>query len=293
MVDSHLLRAGQACARFSAQGAQCLGWRLGTREILWPGDDAIWSSVAPVLFPTCGWSRGGHIRIGQQTYPMPVHGFASLSYFDVTQLSESVLRFTSRDSNNTRQLWPFSFALSITYTLQENALSVACEIENHDMQIMPYAIGLHPGFALDWQAGAHHLVFEKPELAEVPVIAPGGLFSARKRPVPLKARVIDLTPALFEAEALCFLDTQSRSFVLEGPDSRLAIAAPDFPHLVLWNKDAAPFLAIESWTGMGDLEGFEGSIFERPSMIHLASGASRTHHVRYSWEPLGRDMASA
>ncbi len=224
---------------------------------------------------------------------MPVHGFASLSPFDVTQISQSVVRFTLRDSTDTRRYWPFSFALSMTYTLHETALLVACEIENRDMQIMPYAIGLHPGFALDWQAGAHQFVFEKPEPPQVPIIAQGGLFSARNRPVPLMDRVLDVTPALFEAEALCFLDTQSRSFALEAPDGRLTIAAPDFPHLVLWNKNAAPFLAVESWTGTGDPEGFEGTIFERPSMIHLASGDSRRHHVRYSWEPLGRAMASA
>ena len=124
------------------------------------------------------------------------------------------------------------------------------------------------------------------------MIAPGGLFSARQRPVPLEWRVLDLTPELFAAEALCFLDTHSRGFALEAPDGRLRIEAPDFPHLVLWNREGGAFLAIESWTGTGDREGFEGSFFERPSMIHLETGATRQHHVRYAWEPLGRAPAS-
>jgi hypothetical protein len=46
-------------------------------------------------------------------------------------------------------------------------------------------------------------------------------------------------------------------------------------------------------TGTGDREGFEGSFFERPSMIHLEPGAASQHHVRYAWEPLGRAPASA
>ena len=293
MADSHVLRAGQARAFFSSLGGECRGWRVGARKMLWPGDEAIWPAVAPVLFPTCGWSRDGVIRVGAESYPMPVHGFAAQSLFASTRLGESAICFTLVDNEETRKHWPFAFALSITYTLVETALAVTCVIENRDTQVMPYAIGLHPGFALDWQAGAHRFVFETPERADVPVIAPGGLFSISRRPVPLNGRVLDLEPALFEAEALCFTDAKSRSFALEAPDGRLTIAAPDFPHLVLWNKQGGAYLAIESWTGTGDPEGFEGTLLERPSMIHLAPGASRSHHVRYSWEPLGRAMASA
>ena len=292
MSDSFVLRAGEARARFSAKGAECQQWQIGARDLLWSGDEAIWPAIAPVLFPTCGWSRQGHIRIGDRLHPMPVHGFAAQSFFTAEQPDESRLRFTLQADAQTRAHYPFEFGLVLTYRLEPHALSVTCEISNADTRIMPYAIGLHPGFALDWTAGAYHFVFEEEERPDVPVIAPGGLFSARQRPVPLKGRALDLTPALFEAEALCFLNTRSRAFALEAPDGRLRIEAPDFPHFILWNRLGGPFLAVESWTGTGDPEGFEGTFFERPSMIHLEPGAIGQHHVRYAWEPLGRAGSS-
>ena len=292
MIDSYELHAGQARALFSAQGAECRQWRVGARDLLWSGDAAIWPAIAPVLFPTCGWSRDGHIRIHDATYPMPVHGFAAGLSFTAEPLDESSLRFTLQADAQTRAHYPFEFRLALIYRLEPSALSVTFEISNRGSAIMPYAVGLHPGFALDWAAGAHRFVFDEAERAEVPVIAPGGLFSARRRPVPLKGRVLDLSPELFAAEALCFLDTRSRAFALEGPSGRLRIEAPDFPHLILWNRMGGPFLAVESWTGTGDREGFECSFFERPSMIHLEAGASRQHHVRYAWEPLGRAQPS-
>ena len=255
--------------------------------MLWPGDAAIWPAVAPVLFPTCGWSRNGLIRMGETRYPMPVHGFAAQSPFTATQISESEIRFALQADAATRAHYPFSFMLALHYALTPTSLAVTFEIENRDTQIMPYAVGLHPGFAVNWAAGPHRFVFDKPERAEVPVIAPGGLFSPKQRPVPLKGQGLDLTPDLFGAEALCFLETRSRAFVLEGPEGRLRVEAPDFPHLVLWNRMGGPFLAIESWTGTGDPEGFEGSFLERPSMIHLEPGEARQHHVRYLWEALG------
>ena len=287
MADSYLLQAGAARARFSAQGAQCQLWQIGERHMLWPGDAQIWPAIAPVLFPTCGWSREGQVRIGERLYPMPVHGFAAQSSFVVEKLDDMSLRFTLIADAQTRLHYPFAFRLVLTYCLMPSALALTFEITNHDEQNMPYAVGLHPGFALNWAQGPHRFVFDEDELAEVPIIAPGGLFSDSRRPVPLQGRSLALTPDLFAAEALCFLNVQSRGFALEGPEGRLRIEAPDFPHLVLWNQQAAPFLAIESWTGTGDQQGFEGSFFERPSMIHLEPGASRKHHVRYAWEPLG------
>jgi len=293
MIDSYELRSGQARAVFSAQGAECRQWQIGARDLLWAGDETIWPAIAPVLFPTCGWSSEGRIRIGDRDYSMPVHGFAAQSSFVGQQIDDRTLCFTLQADARIRAHYPFDFHLAMTYYLEPSALSVTCEISNTGSGIMPYAVGLHPGFALDWSAGAHRFMFDQQEQALVPVIAPGGLFSARQRPVPLEGRVLDLTPELFAAEALCFLDTRSRAFALEAPDGRLRIEAPDFPHLILWNRMGGPFLAIESWTGMGDTEGFEGTFFERPSMIHLEAGASRQHHVRYAWEPLGRAAASA
>jgi galactose mutarotase-like enzyme len=281
--DSFLLKAGESIARFSASGAECQAWRVGARAMLWAGDPAVWPAVAPVLFPTCGWSRAGAIRIGDTRYLMPVHGFAKSSTFDARQTGDDAILFTLTATPQTRAHYPFPFELTIAYRLTPDALQVEIAVTNGGDVPMPYACGLHPGFV--WGAGPHRFVFAQEERAEVPVIAPGGLFSTRRRPVPLDGRTLPLEKALFAHEALCFLDAGSRLFAFEAPDGTLFIEAPDFPHLVLWNSAAAPFLAIESWTGTGDPEGFEGDFRQRPSMIHLPCGERRVHRVSYRWRP--------
>lgn len=281
--DSFTLKAGASIARFSALGAECRAWRVGGRDLLWPGDAAVWPAVAPVLFPTCGWSRDGAIRVGDQVYPMPVHGFAAQCLFHASQSRDNEIVFTLADSAQTRAHYPFAFDLAIAYRLAPDAVQAEFVVTNRGSVPMPYACGLHPGFV--WGEGAHRFVFAQEECAATPVIAPGGLFSSRSRTVPLEGRLLPLSQELFATEALCFLDTRSRTFAFEGPDGTLAIDAPDFPHLVLWNTAAAPFLAIESWTGTGDPEGFADDFHERPSMIHLPPGQRRTHRVSYRWVP--------
>ncbi len=284
--DSFTLKAGDSIARFSASGAECRQWRVGAREMLWSGDPAVWPAIAPVLFPTCGWSRDGAITIAGKSYPMPVHGFAAQSLFSVAQRGADEIRFMLADSDETGRHYPFSFELGVTYRLAPEALHVEIAVANTGVAPMLYACGLHPGFV--WGEGAHRFLFAQEERPEVPVIAPGGLFSDRRRSVPLAGKALPLTKSLFEREALCFLDARSRSFLFEGPDGALEIDAPDFPHLVLWNSKGAPFLAVESWTGAGDPEGFAGDFHKRPSMIHLRPGARRSHGVMYRWQSTTR-----
>jgi len=279
--DSFTLKAGGSIARFSASGAECRAWRVGARDMLWTSDPAIWPAVAPVLFPTCGWSRDGAIRIGDTRYRMPVHGFAAQCTFDATQTGDDAILFTRSADAQTRAQYPFSFELAVGYRLTREALHVEIAVGNSGEIPMPYACGLHPGFV--WGEGPHRFVFAQAERAEVPVIAPGGLFSDRRRAVLLDGAVLALTKGLFAQEALCFVEARSRAFRFEGPDGVLEIDAPDFPHLVLWSTKGASFLAVESWTGTGDLEGFDDDFHARPSMIHLEPRAWRTHRVSYRW----------
>ncbi len=172
------------------------------------------------------------------------------------------------------------------YRLTPTALAVAMSVRNTGAEPMPYAIGLHPGFCwpIAGSAFQHAIVFELPERSEVPVIAPGGLFSVARRTVPLEGSILRLDADLFANEALCFLDVASRKLLYDnGAGQGLSISLENFPHLALWARPPAPFLAIEAWTGHGDPENFDGDLFEKPSMIILPPGASGRHAVLYEY----------
>jgi hypothetical protein len=120
----------------------------------------------------------------------------------------------------------------------------------------------------------------------VPEISPQGLFLESRRPIPLKGRRLALTPALFATEALCFLNARSSSLRLQHEDgAALTVETSNFPHLALWSKPPAEFLAIKCWTGHGDPADFDGDLFEKPSMRILAPGAVAHHSARYCFAP--------
>lgn len=281
-----ILSAGSARASLALRGGEWRQWSIAGVDLLWPGDPAVWPGVAPILFPVVGWTRAGQVRIGSAHYPLRLHGFAAEAEFAVAEVGEDRARLVLQDGPQTRAVYPFGFRLEIEYRLSPNAMEAALAVTNTGDAAMPYAVGLHPGFRwpLAGSTAPHTIVFEAPERPHVPVIAPGGLFSAKQRPVPLEHATLRLTPGLFAHEALCFLNLASRKLLYDnGAGQGLLVTMQDFPHVALWARPPAPFVAIEAWTGHGDPENFDGDLFEKPSMIVLAPGARRRHAVRYEF----------
>lgn len=116
------------------------------------------------------------------------------------------------------------------------------------------------------------------------MLAPGGLVSPRRRPIPIRGAVLDVTDELFAHDALCFIDPASRSLKFVGASgAAIEMALGDFRHAALWTRPGAPFLCLEAWTGYSDPEGFEGDLFEKPAMRVLQPGGKERCAAVYSY----------
>ena len=57
------LTHGDAQATIALLGAEARTWRVAGRDLLWPGDPAIWSDISPILYPVVGWTRDSEERV--------------------------------------------------------------------------------------------------------------------------------------------------------------------------------------------------------------------------------------
>ncbi len=217
MSDAILLTnaAGDA-AEIAPFGAELRAWRAGGVDLVWAKDPNIWDQTAPILFPVVGATRDGCIRVGDKTYPLGLHGFAWKKRFEIVERRDDYLRLALEDDDETRALYPFAFRLEVEFRLGPSALENSLVVTNTGATPLPYACGLHPAFRWPFAGSTaqHSIVFEKDERPTVPIIGPGGLFTRRKRPVPLVDRRLPLWQALMTNEALCFLDARSRRLIL-------------------------------------------------------------------------------
>ncbi len=283
-----VIAAGDASLRVCAEGAEPISWMVGGRELLWQAG-ASWPRSSPVLFPIVGRARNGRIKVDGRTYPIGVHGFAANEMFSATVTGPSSAVFVLEDNASTRAQYPFAFRLELSYRLGARDLEIGVKVRNRSDVTMPYAVGLHPGFAWPFAGGTadgYRVEFGKPENPFVPVIDGNGLFTSGARSVPLGGRTLALSHDLMAREALCFLNANSDTvrFVASSGDA-IAVKTDGFPHLALWARPPAPFLCIESWTGHGDPDDFDGELAQKPSMSLLAPGASRSHAIRWRFEP--------
>ncbi len=265
-------------------GAEARTWSVGGVDLLWPGDAAIWGQISPILYPVVGWTRDG-ARVGGQQYALGLHGFAARQEFAVEMQERDIVRFVAHDEAWTREIYPFAFRLAVEYRLAPTSLEIVIEVANPGDLPAPYACGLHPGFRWPFASGSREgarVRFEKPESADIPALAPGGLIGATTRKIPLEGRDLPLSDALFAKDAVCFLSPASRSLRFEQADgSAIAMEFSGFAHAALWMRPGAPFLCLEAWTGYSDPEGFTGDLFEKPSMQVLAPGDSARHSATY------------
>jgi len=283
-VTEVTLAKGDARATIALLGAEARTWRVGDRDLLWHGDPAIWADISPILYPVVGWTRDGE-RVDGRRYDLGLHGFARFETFTVEASGPDFVRLALSDNERTRAVYPFAFALAVEYRLSDDALVMAIEVANPGDRRAPYACGVHPGFR--WPLGGAGrdgalVRFEREERPEVPAIAPGGMISTTTKPVLFKGRDLPLTDALFANDALCFLDLRSRSLAfIDASGASIAMEFPGYVHAALWTRPGAPFICLEAWTGYSDPVGFDGDLFEKPSMRVLEPGARARHEARF------------
>jgi galactose mutarotase-like enzyme len=271
-------------------GAELSAWRAGGVDLIWAKDPMVWDQTAPVLFPVVGWTRDGCVRVEGRSYPLALHGFAWKRRFEIAERRDDFLRLALTDDAETRALYPFAFRFEVEFRLLPGALENALVVTNTDERPLPYACGLHPAFRwpLPGPPAPHAIVFEAEERAEVPVIAPGGLISRETKATPLSGRRLPLAPELFARDALCFFNINSRRLAFENDaGARLTVALDDFPHIGFWTLPPAPYLCVEPWTGHGDPVGFDGDLYDKPSIRILAPRASARHAATFAFERSG------
>ncbi len=287
MIEVQLTH-GDARATIALLGAEARSWRIAERDLLWPGDPAIWSDISPILYPVVGWTRDG-ARVEGMQFALGLHGFARFENFAVEVAGPHFARLTLSDNERTHAVYPFQFAFVLEYRLSFDTLEVAIEVANPGVRPAPYACGLHPGFR--WPLGAAGregalVRFEKAERPEVPRIEPGGLVGKTMRPIPLQGRDLPLSDALFANDALWFLNCESRSLsFIDASGASITMEFPGFPHAALWTRPCAPFICLEAWTGYSDPDGFTGDLSEKPGMRALEPAARARHEARFVFRP--------
>jgi galactose mutarotase-like enzyme len=230
------------------------------REFIWNANPEIWGSSAPVLFPIIGALKDNEFVVDGNKYSVPKHGFIrNNEKLTFKQISESCLEYSLKFDEESLKSYPFKFEFFVRYFLENNSIIVEHEIINHDFKnYLFFSLGGHPAFKCPVNEGEKYedyfLEFEQNENVQTWEVMSSGLINSTTRPLLNNSNRINLTPNLFDNDALIIKEHISKKVSLKSKKSnqKIVVEYADFPYLGIWAKPGGHFVCIEPWLGISD-----------------------------------------
>ncbi len=278
-----ILKNDVAVVEIKKAGAEIVSFKslVNDTEYVWDGNENIWGSHAPVLFPLVCAVVNNEIRVDGKTYEIGNHGFAKFSDFEVVEANDTTAVFKLTYSEKTLAMYPFKFNLFMTYTLNGNKLETKYKVENIDDKDIYFQLGTHPAFncPLDKedQFEDYYLEFDQEETLERFFMNAGNCIISGKSEVLIEnSKILPLTHELFYDGALVFKEVNSKKITLKSKKSakNVVVSNENLPTLGIWQKKDAPFVCIEPWYGLADTDNFTGEFKDRDRIIQLKQNES-------------------
>jgi len=275
----YTLENGQIRLEVSSKGAEMMSLKKGGREYLWQGDEKFWADRAINLFPIVGRLWEGRYTYKGKEYQMGIHGFAKDMEFGCQKAAENTLVFTLSDNEETRKVYPLSFKLDISYTMEGSGVTCRYRVKNSGNEEMPFGIGGHPGFIFppEGEVSEWFLEFEegcRPKL----LVLNGAYITGQAEDFPLKEGKI-----FFDKDTL---PQFVKTIILEGAGEKVSLKLgkypqkitvyhPDFKYIAFWkSREESPFLCVEPWHSLPSYHGKIDELESKRDMVRLKPGES-------------------
>ncbi|MFD0988953.1 aldose 1-epimerase family protein [Mariniflexile jejuense] len=247
---------------------------------IWDANPDVWGSFAPNLFPIIGALKNDTYVFEGKPYNLPKHGMVRNNKAVVLhEKTANSLTFQLLYNTDTLKVYPFKFALFITYKLINNSIEVLHTVKNLDDKTMYFSVGGHPAFKCpvfeDEAYDDYALVFEHAETSKTHLInMTNGLISSETKPIFNNTNVLPLTHAMFNDDALIFKDLQSKKVILNSKTygDILTVSYHDFSYLGIWAKPTGNYVCIEPWLGIADNENTNQDFTTKEGILKLAAG---------------------
>ena len=236
-------------------------------EHLWQGNPEFWASQSPNLFPVIGVLKNGEYIFDGKTYKMPKHGF--IRYNEEIKFKEKTsnsLAFQLEYSEKTLEIYPFKFRFEISFILNKKSLEIKHQVFNLDEKPLYFSLGGHPAFNAPISKNEvyedYYLEFDQKMDLRTHVLSEDGLVSNNTEGILDNEDKIRLHKELFAKDALIFKNIRSKKVALKSKNSGaiLSVEYPDFKNLGIWAKPGAPYVCIEPWLGIADIEGTDQNL---------------------------------
>ena len=245
----------------------------GGMELMWPGKNEVWNDTAPLMFPICGGLKDDKYILDGKEYSLPKHGFTFNALFSVESASDIQAVFLLTESAETLKVFPFKFELRVIYTLQGESIKIEYKVYNSNDKTMYFSIGSHEGYYTPEGIEDYDVIFPAKETLDASNLY-GNIVANSGNRIIKDSDTIALYDKYFIIDALLFKTLKSRSAMLRNRKTGRAVKV-DFPfasYFLPWHKHGAPYICLEPWAGIPDIEGSDYDFTKKEGIISLDAG---------------------
>ncbi|KLK98776.1 aldose epimerase [Bacillus pumilus] len=258
------------------------------RHYMWSGDPAYWGRVSPVLFPIVGRLMNDQYKMDDQTFELTQHGFLRDVNFALYEETKYTVAFQYESRGRHVKQYPYEFTARIRYELLENGLKISWEIDHDGEDTMYFSIGGHPAFRVplvEGEQAADYSLTLTPSTEHLPVQYELRNSLVREKGKGIEIEPIQLRPELFQHDAMIFSHINRVSLTSRAGHG-VEVDLTGFPFVGIWSPydqekgTMAPFVCIEPWYGIADMEGTNGEYKEKFGIQTLEK--NDTFHAAYT-----------
>lgn len=243
-------------------------------EFIYQGDDNVWRNKARNLFPVCGKSKDDYITVDGKDYPMPMHGLAKSTEFELVEKTDEKMSFLMTSNDETKTHYPFDFKFYIEYELCDKTLLQKYRVENIGDKTMYFCVGGHTGFNFPIEGNiSDYAIKVVGDIKEEYV--KDGLLTGEIVPFPAKNGIIELNDGIFDdgSRSLSGFDEKKLEIYSDKYGYYMTVEFENFPHVVLWSQPKrVDYVAIEPWVGLNDSVNSDHDLKKRKEVVSLEKG---------------------
>lgn len=265
-------------ATINEKGAELASLQANELEYIWQADPTYWGRHAPILFPFVGRLKEDRYTYQGKTYSMGQHGFARDKEFKLVEQTEDKATFVLTSDEETKKVYPFDFALTVSYEVWGQGLRIRFNVENTGTEEMLFALGGHPAFNIPLTEGLKfedYFIAFSPQKSRLKIPLEGPFANLEQKTLGQTNTNIQLSRDLFKEDALIYETRGLNAYTLGSEESShsVTLAYNNIPYVGLWSPypTEAPFVCIEPWWGFADTVDSNGRLEDKAGMNRLAA----------------------
>lgn len=252
------------------------------RDFLWQGKDNFFSYRAPILFPNVATIKDGYGVIHKKKWPFFQHGFIKDCWFIRTEKRDDYCQYYFGDTEDTHKWFPYSFRLTVEYTLQKNRLRQKLTVKNLSPDPMPFGLGVHPAFCLEEEGDEAMLLFPQNCLLELCRNKMTGYLRRETRVRNFPAGMWKLCQKLFAEGAIITTGYQESWVELHQNDFGVRMEFGNAPHCVFWSPPGRlSYVCMEPWYSLPDYEDGDHCFDTKEGNYILGPGQEFGDYITY------------